>query len=271
MRRFCNGLTIYGLVIFGGLVLFWGLGELRQGSGDPSLAGLSTPAPITAVRFPVPPRPDDTPSAVDPPAPRSSSAKVAQRSEKRTARRTTPKADPNTVYKWVDEHGTVHFSDREGSPRAQQIAAVPVPTYDFPSTSGNHTEKETEQETEKVTEVLVDSIPIATAGFVPTQRFRNIKLANGLFLTGAGYRVDARAFHSGENLSFTGRVEGGAACDTLRLKGLLYSNAGEKISLFSYASGAGGGSTFFESETARVGANDQGWNLIAVEATCQDL
>lgn len=182
--------------------------------------------------------------------------------------RPAPSQDTNTIYKWVDEKGTVSFSDRPQAPSAEKISIQPVPAYDFPQTPKPSRNNPTAQSpaVRQETIVRIEQVqPVTT-----TPSFQTRQTARGTFVTSGGNIITAYARHMGPELTFHGRVKGGERCDSLRLTGYLMDNDGRRVRRRVSVENVGGyePSRLFKSRAVRVSDLKNGWELYRVDAAC---
>ena len=172
----------------------------------------------------------------------------------------------NTIYKWVDSNGTLHFSDRPDQPKAQTVTVNPVTTFRAPDVQRPrvvHAGFSPSQERGQVRQIAYSSGPIF--GTISAER-----VSWGIFQTSNGYHINAVAKHLGSRLSFEGRVEGGPACGTLKLVGMLANNQGKRHHFVAYAHDVGSGSRLFESHDRSVNWGKSGWEVEAISVACQE-
>jgi micrococcal nuclease len=182
-------------------------------------------------------------SASKPPAVRNSTDPMSQGTH-----------STESVYRWVDDKGTVHFSDKPLRSGAEQVDVKPIATYTVAQAPPP--------------QVVSDRrSPKAPAAQRPPPSFEG-QINKGVFQTRGGYRVTANAKHFGEYLSFEGRVENGPPCRTLRLSGTLIDQKGDRQVLIADVSEAGSGSRLYESSRRRVINLKRGWEVISVQARC---
>jgi len=189
-------------------------------------------------------------------------------SQSQSIPRSSPSEDTDTIYKWVDEKGTVSFSDRPQEPNAQKIFVQPVQAYDFPQTQKPYRENpgagSTPVRRENV--VRVEQVqPVTT-----TPSFQTRQTARGTFVTSGGNIITAYARHMGPELTFHGRVRGGERCESLRLTGHIRDNDGRVVRRRASVENVGGyePSRLFKSRAVRVSNLKNGWELYRVDAVC---
>jgi hypothetical protein len=167
------------------------------------------------------------------------------------------------VYKWVDEKGTVSFSDRPMNPGVERIAVQPVPAYSFPPGSQPYRDQGIGRKAVSTNQPTARVQTVASTRNPETQR-----IATGTFMTAGGHRLTASASHFGTWLTFEGRVSGGERCQSLEMTGHMKNNAGKTVRLRTTADNVGGSSRLFKSRPARVSDLKSGWELFRVDASC---
>jgi hypothetical protein len=167
------------------------------------------------------------------------------------------------VYKWVDEKGTVSFSDRPMNPGAERIAVQPAHAYSFPQASQPYRDQGISRKAVSTNQPIARVQTVASTRSPQTQR-----VATGTFITGGGHRITASASHFGTWLTFEGRVSGGEQCQSLEMTGYMKNNAGKTVWLRTTADNVGGPSRLFKSRPARVSDLKCGWELVRVDAIC---
>jgi hypothetical protein len=174
--------------------------------------------------------------------------------------RPAPRAGSATAYKWVDEKGTTHFSDRPMNQGAEQI--------DMASVTILHSSQP--QPVVRVADsrpqVNYEEVKAKPASY--TSRAETTQVNRGVFQTSDGYLITASAKHFGEELSFGGRVENGPSCRALRLTAHLINQGGSNLTLSASASNVGSGSQLYESHKLRVDRLKCGWDVTSVQAYC---
>jgi hypothetical protein len=164
------------------------------------------------------------------------------------------------MYKWVDEKGTIHFSDQPRQQGAEKITVAEVASYNNQVAQPVYRQVSTDNVTERRT------ITVAQVNR-PVQAER---IGRGRFRTSGGHLITASANHLGEALSFEGRVEGGSRCSALHLQGCLTSKSGNSRCFEAVASDVGGsGGRLFESRAIRVSRLKDGWEVTSITAYCQ--
>ena len=250
MRDGSEALKLFSLLAASAVVVFavWltmergghisGLGK-TQTEDEASL--IATRPVETPLPSPLQPAPAYRPREANPPA---------QRSGQEAA----------TMYKWVDEKGTIHFSDQPRQAGAERIAVEPVTAYKNPEAQPAYRQI-------AANDVYEQGSPTVAQMNLPVQAER---IGRGRFRTSAGHVVTASDKHLGDLLSFTGRVEGGSRCSALVLRGCMTSKGGKTHCLDAVASDVGGsGGRLFESRAVRVNRLKEGWEVTSVTAYCQ--
>lgn len=170
------------------------------------------------------------------------------------------KQEAGAMYKWVDEQGTIHFSDQPRQSGAEQIVVAQVTTYNNPEARPAYRQVSTNDFNEQGSHT-------GTQVNRPVQAER---IGRGRFRTSEGHVITASDKHLGDTLSFEGRVEGGSRCSALYLRGCLTSNSGKTYCLDAVATDVGGsGGRLFESQTIRVIRLKEGWEVNSITAYCQ--
>jgi hypothetical protein len=168
--------------------------------------------------------------------------------------------EAGTMYKWVDEKGTIHFSDQPRQQGAEKITVAQVTAYNNPPAQPATRQVLTTDLPEQRTYPVAQAYPSGQ-----TER-----IGRGRFRTSGGHLITAAANHLGEALSFEGRVEGGSRCSALHLQGCLTSKSGNSRCFDAVASDVGGsGGRLFESRAVRVSRLKEGWEVSSITAYCR--
>lgn len=199
------------------------------------------------------------------PRPAESTAPPVQQAQTDRPREVNPpvqrlKQEAGTTYKWVDEKGTIHFSDQPGQQGAEKIAVAEVATYKNQVSQPVYRQVSANDVAER------RNITVAQVN----QPVRAERFGRGRFRTLEGHVITASAKHLGDLLSFEGRVESGSRCSALYLRGCMSSKSGKTYCLDAVATDVGGsGSRLFESQPVRVNRLKEGWEVTSVTAYCQ--
>lgn len=170
------------------------------------------------------------------------------------------------IYKWVDGNGTLHFSDRFDQPAAQTVTVNPVAMFKSPDVQRpivSPANFSPPNDRTQIRQVAFSSDDFISE--IPADR-----LSRGIFQTRNGYHINTNAKHAGARLSFEGRVEGGPACGTLQLVGILVNNQGKRLGFSAYAQNVGSGSRLFASRERGVNWVKAGWEVEGVSVACKD-
>ena len=253
MKYIGGDLKLFALFAASGLIVFVFWLALEKGN---EIAGMGKPKPeeITQ-RYPIQPEHD---SGHQPSLHTYSEAKPVPRSIPKQSRQNS-----GDVYKWVDEKGTVSFSDRPMNPGAERIAVQPVPAYSFPQAGQPYRDQEVSRKAVSTNQPIARVQTVASTRSPQTER-----VATGTFITAGGHRLTASASHFGTWLTFEGRVSGGERCQSLEMTGHIKNNAGKTVRLRTTADNVGGSSRLFKSRPARVSDLKCGWELVRVDAAC---
>lgn len=158
----------------------------------------------------------------------------------------SPPAQPETaetqatVYRWVDENGGIHFSDRPGTAGSQPLAVSPVQTIDMPAP--------------QVRRVLVPSTGTS-------HRYTGVSASD--------YHISRIASHQGSALVLHGRIEGGPDCTTLRLRASARNSHGGMASGTTVVKDVGSISRLWEIH-AGYAPSGSSWEVVDVQVSCLD-
>jgi hypothetical protein len=169
------------------------------------------------------------------------------------------------MYKWVDEKGTIHFSDQPGQSGAERIEVAAVTTYNNQQLQPSDGVSEGRQ-LEPTNNLNRQTSP---SGVQVNRSGQAKRIARGRFRTDDGYLITADDKHLGSSLAFQGRVEGGPRCKSLYLRGYLTSKNGTRRYLDAIATDVGGGGRLFESAPVKVSELKEGWEVTSVAVSCQ--
>jgi hypothetical protein len=253
MRYIVDDLKLLALVAGSGLIVFIFWLALEKGN---EIAEMGKPEPEEIVQsYPV--QPDQIPDL------RQTLKSLA---EERTALppKPVPRQQTGDVYKWVDEKGTVSFSDRPINPEAERISVQPAPSYSFPQSTQTYRLQTTPRQVESTSQNRTTNVQTVSS----TWNTQTERVARGTFMTAGGHRITASASHFGPWLTFEGRVSGGESCQSLEMIGYLKNNAGRKVRLRAVAENVGGPSRIFKSSPWKVSDLKCGWELFRVDSVC---
>jgi micrococcal nuclease len=149
--------------------------------------------------------------------------------------RNQTRSGAESVYKWVDDNGTVHFSDRPANSASEQIQVERVQTFSSPHVP------QTTRVAESGPQVRYEDLNPRPRQ-VSFESVATVQVNKGVFQSSEGYRITANAKHFGKELSFEGRVDGGPSCRALKLTGYLTSQKGEVVWRTARATDVGSGS-----------------------------
>jgi hypothetical protein len=249
LRDGSEALKLFSLVAASAVVVFAVWLMLDRGGRISGLGKSQTEveAPMTATRPAEPPAPPVAqaqsyqPREINPPAQRSKQA-------------------AGTMYKWVDEKGTIHFSDQPRHSDAERIAVAQVTTYKNQEPRPAYRQVSTNEVYAQGSHTVAQ---VNLSG-------QTEQIGRGRFRTSAGHVITASGKHFGNLLSFEGRVEGGTRCSALYLRGCLTSKSGNSRCFDAVASDVGGsGGRLFDSRADRVNMIKEGWEVTSVTAYCQ--
>lgn len=250
MRDGSEALKLFSLLAASAVVVFAVWLTLERGGHISGLGKTQTEdeAPLIATRpaeTPLPPplqqAPAYRPREANPPAQRSGQGAA-------------------TMYKWVDEKGTIHFSDQPRQQGSEKFAVAQVTTYKNPAPQPVNRQVSTNDFYEQRS-------PTVAHVNRPVQAER---IGRGRFRTSEGHIITASDKHLGDLLSFEGRVEGGSRCSALYMRGCMTSKNGKVHCLDAVATDVGGsGGRLFESQAVRVNRLKEGWEVTSITAYCQ--
>lgn len=244
MRDGREALKLFGLMAASAAVVFAVWLTLERGGHISGLGKTQkeVEAPMTATTAPpVPQAQTYQPRQINPPVQR-------------------PRQTAGTMYKWVDEKGTIHFSDQPRQAGAEKIAVAEVTTY------RNEVERPVYRQVSNGNFTEQATYTVAQVG----QPRQTERIGRGRFRTSEGHVITTPAKHIGDLLAFEGRVEGGSRCSALRLNGCLTSKSGNRRCFDAVATDVGGsGGRLFESGPGRVNRLKDGWEVTSLTAYCQ--
>lgn len=249
MRDGSEALKLFSLVAASAVVVFAVWLMLDRGGHISGLGKTQTEAeaPMTATQ------------PADPPEPLVQQAKTFQPREINPPAQRSRQA-AGTMYKWVDEKGTIYFSDQPRHSDAEQIAVAQVTTY-------KNQEARPAYRQVSANEVYAQGSHTVAQVNLSGQ---TEQIGRGRFRTSAGHVITASGKHFGDLLTFEGRVEGGTLCSALYLRGCLTSKSGKVYCRDAVATDVGGsGGRLFESQAVRVNRLKEGWEVASVTAYCQ--
>ena len=157
-----------------------------------------------------------------------------------------------TIYKWIDEKGGVHFSDRPQSAQSEAIAVGKVQTVSMVGTKSRPAGS-------------LGTLPYATGTPPGGHRERRISAEDYHFISYASQR--------GDYVVFSGRVEFGPSCNQLQLLVQGKSNHGQSVTGRTVVENAGSVSKLWETKRW-VGMDRRGtlpvWEVVGIRADCLD-
>lgn len=235
------------IVLFG--FLLW---QALEKGGDLAKVGQAA-TESTAQRDPIPP----------PPPTQLPSSKTIQMTEAPAPASTE---EGGAVYRWVDENGTISFSDKPMVAKAERIAVPSIEANTYQQTTEPVRPSRATRGATPVNQLRTELKETQSAAKIKSTRAKQV--AKGTFVTSEGHRITAFASHFGEQLSFEGRVSRGERCQSLRLTGHIKDNDGRAVRLRAMAEKVGGTSRIFESRPMRVSPLKNGWELFRIDAVC---
>lgn len=220
--------------------LFWL--TLEKG-GKIAKMGQKKVVPIVATH------PDDLPRAVP--------ARTIYRQKGQEYPRHSLEQNPSTVYKWVDKHGVVTFSDHPMSPKAKRIEVKPVNTYRFSNS-------------------YEDSV--SSSGLKHLRPERRVRPKTAVRpkrpISASDYEFFTSAYQkNSREVILSGRISNGPPCKKLYLSIQAASNKGDRTVGTTTVEDIDWGSRLFET-IGRSYYNTHTawpiWHITGIQASCRD-
>lgn len=153
------------------------------------------------------------------------------------------------IYKYVDENGSVHFSD---TPMHQESKKISV----FDSDGGKVKSSANAQNVDNNSKQQP-----STSEFQPNSNHS---------ITAKDYNISSRAERKGDYIVVSGRISGGPECDYLTLTFFAHSEDGGIEQLTTVVKNVGSfGSKLFEARTKMYPEHSGSWYVSSTHATCQ--
>ena len=169
-----------------------------------------------------------------------------------------------TVYKWVDENGSVHFSDKPYSKDAKEIK-IQGTGITFEKTEERIKQEQLEKEKKKQQEQTRK--PLAPPRQDTPEQQENI-------ITEADYRIKANVAKLGADIiRISGRISSGPRCKDMIITATAINDNGLSATITAQAkkSNSHGSVTFSENAKVSGSADDFGfWNVDTVTIRCND-
>jgi len=166
-----------------------------------------------------------------------------------------PSTALSKIYKWVDESGTVHFSDKPYSDQAQEITVkgTGINVHQDPR--------------------LAEDKPIEIEKTAPSPASQG-KTAPPKRISEKDYRISANVGElGGDAVQISGRVSSGPRCEKMTVKATAASDTGLRATITDHISkSTSHGSAIFSGTAKATGsADDYGfWKIESVVITCDD-
>lgn len=164
-----------------------------------------------------------------------------------------------TVYKWVDEQGTIHFSDQPRHSGSGQVKVAPIQTYKSPE--GNPTRSESASRSQ----ALPGYQPYGQSA--PAVRETRVISASDYDIFSNARQKDHRT------VELSGRVSSGPECQALQLMIRAENNQGRSVSARTVVENVGWGSSLFEvtrSSAWRDNTPRPIWRITEITGFCRD-
>ena len=162
------------------------------------------------------------------------------------------------IYKWVDENGSTHFSDKPYSPKAREVQIKGTGI----TVSGDGEPGEPEPEVKKPDK------PARKENSVAKEKFAEKEISE------ADYRISSSVGKLGADImSISGRISAGPICKDMTVTASAKNENGLSASITVQTSKTNSfGSTIFEGNDKVAGsAEDTGfWNVESVTVQCND-
>ena len=168
------------------------------------------------------------------------------------------------VYKWVDENGSVHFSDKPYSKDAKEIK-IQGTGITVEKTEEQIKQEQLEREKKKPQEQTTK--PLAPPKQKAPEQQDNI-------ITEADYRIKASVAKLGADMiSVSGRISSGPRCKDMVITATAINDNGLSATVTAHASKSTshGSATFAKTAKVSGSADDFGfWNVDTVTVRCND-
>jgi hypothetical protein len=237
-------LSLLTLVALCGVIVFVFWLTIDKG-GSISVLGKADSAETSPSRHPIPsPTPAYQPVPSSPPA--NPPRMVA-------APREAARPSSGGTYKWVDENGSLHFSDRPMSADAEQISISPINSYDQPQTRPAAV-----AQTSRAQQQAAPAVRSAQP--VPRRP-----------ISAADYTITKYALQRGNDVVLSGRVSAGPACKSLHLSLRAESNKGRSVFGTTMVNNVGSGGRLYEIVRSSSYSENSGrpvWEITNIQASC---
>lgn len=162
------------------------------------------------------------------------------------------------TYSWVDEKGTIHFSDRPRNPNAQIVretkpsAIMPVTPSPAPSqrtTSPNGTEQ-------------------SRARSVAPQSPATPNIRRPVVITADDYKIRVTAKQLGDEVVFSGRISDGPSCERLVITLGAHSTEGRQVRTSTVVNMTGARSRVITASARSRPVARPSWTVSTIAASC---
>lgn len=157
------------------------------------------------------------------------------------------------TYKWVDEKGTLTFSDRPMSADAQQVKMAAINTYDYPQTR-----PDTPARTSRSRQQAAPAV-------------RSVQPVTRRPISAADYTITKYALQRGNDVVLSGRVSAGPVCKSLHLSLRAESNKGGSVFGTTVVNNVGSGGRLYEIVRGSSYSENSGrpvWEITNIQASC---
>ena len=171
------------------------------------------------------------------------------------------------IYRWVDQNGSVHFSDKPSAENAREIEI---------RETGIELEQPADAGAQPATPppAPVNPGPAATPSATDSGKAVEAEPADGQVITEADYQITTSITTLGEDLvSISGRIGSGPKCYDLEVVATAVNDNGLSVKIRDRVrkSGSFGSVTFKGTAKATGSAEDRGfWKVDSVEIRCND-
>ncbi len=162
--------------------------------------------------------------------------------------------DSMTVYKWVDEQGTIHFSDQPHHSGAEQVKVSPIQAYKLP-----------ESKPANRSQALPGYQPYGQSA--PAVRETRVISASDYDIFSNARQKDHRT------VELSGRVSSGPECQALQLMIRAENNQGRSVSARTVVENVGWGSSLFEATRSSAWRDNTPrpiWRITEITGFCRD-
>ena len=237
-------LSLLTLIALCGVIVFVFWLTIDKG-GSISALGKAEPAETSPSRHPIP-----SSSPAYQPVPSSPPAHPPRMV---AAPREAARPSSGGTYKWVDENGSLHFSDRPMSADAQQVQISQINTYDYPQTRSDSL-AQTSRSRQQAAPAVRSAQPVTRHP-----------------ISAADYTITKYALQRGNDVVLSGRVSSGPVCESLHLSIRAESNKGRSIFETTVVNNVGSGGRLYEIVRRAPYPDTSGrpvWEITAIRASC---